>query len=317
MPNIIVTDYCNLNCSYCFANNQSIKQGNSITLEQYSSILDFFAAEGSPIGIIGGEPTLHPQFKDIITLTNKYCAFFNTRATLFTNGIELAPYLSYFGDNIDSLININDPADIGYNKYNKILFALDKISDLCWFGTRVTCGVNLHPNKHTYEYIWDIVDTYNLQVIRASVVSPCGCYHTMKNDKDAYYNLMKPIFIRFCQEAEVHHCKIFLDCNYIPLCYFNEAEQEHILRVLANDLTGMCQVTIDIDSQLQAYPCYGSRTNENININLFENVSQLERYFFISHSIPKAKNNNINNKCQNCEQHLLFKCQGGCLGFAS
>lgn len=113
MPNIIITDYCNLNCLYCFANNQSPQNGNNMSLNIYTQILDFCSAESSPIGIIGGEPTLHPEFKDILILTNKYCSIFNTRATLFTNGIELEQYLPYFGNDIDALININAPEEIG------------------------------------------------------------------------------------------------------------------------------------------------------------------------------------------------------------
>lgn len=250
MPNIIITDYCNLNCLYCFANNQSPQNGNNMSLDIYTQILDFCSAESSPIGIIGGEPTLHPEFKDILILTNKYCSIFNTRATLFTNGIELEQYLPYFGNDIDALININAPEEIGELAYNKLLSLFDQINNLCWINNRISCGVNLHLNRQSYNYIWDIVSRYNIQVLRVSIVSPCGCYNNMKKDKENYYNLMKPIFIKFCQEAEKYNCKLFLDCNYIPFCYFNDAELALLERVLFNIPTGFCPITIDIDSSL-------------------------------------------------------------------
>lgn len=66
MPNIILTEYCNLKCPYCFASTmiEEAKDYKNITMEQLDNILNWLyptAIEGEfGIGLIGGEPLLHP-----------------------------------------------------------------------------------------------------------------------------------------------------------------------------------------------------------------------------------------------------------------
>ena len=63
--NIAITNYCNLKCPYCFANKFIESEKQSITEDQLDKILDFLFYSNlnkykHKIGIIGGEPTLHP-----------------------------------------------------------------------------------------------------------------------------------------------------------------------------------------------------------------------------------------------------------------
>ena len=79
MPNIAVTNFCNLSCPYCFANEfiaESDKQ--YLTQEQLITILNFLTTSSrslGKIGIIGGEPTLHPNIKNLIESVCK-CTIF-------------------------------------------------------------------------------------------------------------------------------------------------------------------------------------------------------------------------------------------------
>ena len=94
MANIAIVNYCNLKCKYCFADDMIHEDTQSISIDDYRKILSFLArTPKNHVGIIGGEPTLHPHFEEILKETNKYCREVNTDATLFTNGIELEKYL--------------------------------------------------------------------------------------------------------------------------------------------------------------------------------------------------------------------------------
>ena len=63
-----INEACNLSCPVCFADS-SVKRTGHRTLETVEAMLDaLVASEGEPdlVQISGGEPTLHPQFWDIL-----------------------------------------------------------------------------------------------------------------------------------------------------------------------------------------------------------------------------------------------------------
>ena len=88
--NIILNSYCNLKCNYCFADEY---MEESVRTPDKSMDFDYFVNEVLPrvkksslINFMGGEPTLHPKFKDIFTLTQENMQPF-TFLGVFTNGL--------------------------------------------------------------------------------------------------------------------------------------------------------------------------------------------------------------------------------------
>lgn len=86
---IEITDRCNLTCPTCYAGS-SPTHGRHRTLDEVKTMLDTIVAnekEPDVVQISGGEPTLHPQFFEILdyakTLPIKHIM-------LNTNGIEIA-----------------------------------------------------------------------------------------------------------------------------------------------------------------------------------------------------------------------------------
>ena len=73
--NIILNTYCNLKCNYCFADEY---MEENVKTPDKSMDFDFFNTELLPriksaslINFMGGEPTLHPHFTDILSSTLK------------------------------------------------------------------------------------------------------------------------------------------------------------------------------------------------------------------------------------------------------
>ena len=74
--NIMLNQVCNLACPYCFANEfvgrseKSLKSDKSqITEENFRIALDFaIKSRETRLGLIGGEPTLHPKFEEFVTM---------------------------------------------------------------------------------------------------------------------------------------------------------------------------------------------------------------------------------------------------------
>ena len=88
--NIILNSYCNLKCNYCFADEY---MEENVKTPGKSMDYDFFAGEMLPrvknvtlINFMGGEPTLHPRFNDMLSSTLKTMQPF-TYLGVFTNGL--------------------------------------------------------------------------------------------------------------------------------------------------------------------------------------------------------------------------------------
>ncbi len=88
--NIILNSYCNLKCNYCFADEYMDEHVNT---PSKSMDYQFFQDELLPrikkvslINFMGGEPTLHPRFTDIVSSTLENMPPF-TYLGVFTNGL--------------------------------------------------------------------------------------------------------------------------------------------------------------------------------------------------------------------------------------
>ena len=84
--NIILNSYCNLKCNYCFADEYMEEH---VQTPSKSMDFQFFQEELLPrvknvslINFMGGEPTLHPRFTDILSETLESMLHFTYLATL-------------------------------------------------------------------------------------------------------------------------------------------------------------------------------------------------------------------------------------------
>ncbi|WP_400190550.1 radical SAM protein [Hymenobacter sp. B81] len=84
-----ITDRCNLTCPTCYAES-SPTHGRHRTLEEVEAMIDVLVAnEGEPdvVQISGGEPTLHPQFWEILDMCKRKPI---KHLMVNTNGVRLA-----------------------------------------------------------------------------------------------------------------------------------------------------------------------------------------------------------------------------------
>ena len=89
-----VTDRCNLSCPTCYAGS-SPSYGRHRTLDEIKQMLDTIIEhehEPDVVQISGGEPTIHPQFFEILD----YCKTLPIRHLMLnTNGIEIAKDIEF------------------------------------------------------------------------------------------------------------------------------------------------------------------------------------------------------------------------------
>jgi uncharacterized radical SAM superfamily Fe-S cluster-containing enzyme len=177
-----VTDRCNLTCPTCYAES-SPHHGRHRTLEEIEHMLDLVVAnEGQPdvVQISGGEPTVHPQFFEILDIAKRKPI---RHLMVNTNGIRIAKdvafveklatympdfeiYLQFDSLNEEALITLRgEPllemrmkAIENLNRFNlstTLVITLQKglndheIGDLIQFGLKQKCvrGVTFQPTQ--------------------------------------------------------------------------------------------------------------------------------------------------------------------------
>lgn len=314
MPNIIITNYCNLSCPYCFANDIIQTKKHNITLDELSKILNFLKKgqeHNYRIGIIGGEPTLHFKFEQIVSKIIDFSHEQNLeKPVIFSNGILLQDYSFLCSNDARVLLNLNHPKIIGKDNWEKIEKTLNTLENNYAFAHQnAHLGINLYLNIPDWIYILDIAKFYKQKNIRCSVVAPTNKLKT--TDKFQYYTENKEIFLNFLTDAEKYNIIVDMDCNKIPLCYFTDKEQKFILKQ-TTQYQAFCDPVIDINYNLTAVSCFG--TNIPVDITQFQNLSHLNRYFQIKQIAPLIEKNKI-DMCQNCKKMEILECQGGCLSF--
>jgi len=325
MANIVFTNVCNLKCPYCFAEDLRSEEKQEINQEQLINILDWLKPTGSKVNIIGGEPTIHPDFINLTRIMLKYSQITQENAvTLFTNGIKLGDLIVNNRGVFDNpklfiLLNYNNPSNMTKEQQKELAKSMQVCMDSAYFkNKKITLGCNIFPvdDYSYYDYFWEAVEKYKVQVIRVSEVSPCGQFACYKNNKDEYFERIKPIFLRFCKDIKKHKCDVVMDCGYIPRCYFTEEELQIVVNAgfnLQYFERSCVQPVMDISPNGDVISCFGGKDNV-VNIYDFTNANSLKTYFTL-YNRNRLYNSNPYEKCTHCHDFIAEKCQGGCLGF--
>src|SRR5215218_591840 len=84
-----INDACNLSCPVCFAESSTKRTGHRSMAEIEAMLDTLVASEGEPdlVQISGGEPTLHPQFFDILDAARRRPI---RHLMINTNGLRIA-----------------------------------------------------------------------------------------------------------------------------------------------------------------------------------------------------------------------------------
>lgn len=319
MANISIVNYCNLKCPYCFANDMIVENNYTITTEELRKILMFCSKTMEPVGIIGGEPTLHPHFEEVLMCFKEYGLLNNLKLiTIFTNGIELEQYLDIedFYKHFGILLNINHPDIMTNEQYNKTLKTLDKLKQDNAIDKAARIGYNLYPSRTNYQYIWDIVKKYDIKHLRISTVAPGGQFKSYKEKKDEYYIKMKEIFIEQCKMAKEYNVNLGLDCNNVPFCYYTDEEMKLINSLSLHNSCKFCEnPVVDIVFGHKVSACFGAYDLIDPSLFDFVDMNGVKKYLRVNRIYPKVRKN-YTGKCINCDKYRIMDCQGGCLGFA-
>lgn len=339
MANIIINTVCNLKCRYCFADDCKTNNKNqNMTLENFDKAVNFISQTEDYIGILGGEPTIHPNFDELIMklIMNDRIG----RVNIFTNGIEVDNHLGVFANKkVGCLINFNSEENIenkeneervinNINELFKIKLSQDYSSLPPDFDplSMINLGCNIYKKDQDFSILIDTLKKYKKHSLRISTVVP-NSVGKKNMCSIEYFNEMKPTLFRLFKMLAEIECVPNSDCNYIPLCLYTKEEIEWLNRTfipLAEKYKlGRFNITthqVCHSGPMDFYPdctvarCFGFSEYDRQHIDNYNNLNEIRNYFQrnienVSFYLPST------TQCIDCHAHKTMQCSGGCLSY--
>lgn len=308
MPNIMLTSKCNLKCCYCFANNVVNQPTTSdISLDNFSTAINFITSSGKTrLGLIGGEPTLHKDFKEIlnIAIDNDLIEI----VTVCTNGIELENYYDILDHpKVQVLFNYNMFPNITASQQQRVDANIKRyFSNINNIGN---IGINIYNNDVDCKYVFNLAKNYNQKVIRISLTVPPIDICNTTNYFD-YLNSRKSKLLELIDLAKQYDIQFSFDCDIPPMCelFLNNYFPRNL------NVSSGCTPIIDITPELEAFRCFGTSHLCRVKITDFPNINSLREYF-ISKIDKPASEIIVRKRCTTCAKRQNLQCSSGCIRF--
>jgi radical SAM protein with 4Fe4S-binding SPASM domain len=198
---LYITEKCQLRCGHCYMGERLERAIVMPYAEVCSTLLLWRKMGGSKLTILGGEPSLHPRFVDIIRFSNDIGY---EQVILTTNGLrpaaiklaELEPTdFAYVQVSLDGGSARTHEAIRGHGTFD---VSLETTAQLCkaGFDTRIICTVNRANREDVLDLI-PIADELGVSLVKYHVFSVIGRGHG--NDELA---LEPPEWIEFYEQLD-------------------------------------------------------------------------------------------------------------------
>lgn len=315
-----ITRRCNLKCKYCY-NNSHINFAKELGKEQIFKLIDELYNAGTfEIRLTGGEPTLHPDFFEIVQYISDKGFFLS----LGTNGVWPDDTIQQIiKTNIKTIIISLDGTETyndrsrGMGTFKAIVSTIKKLKTLSTANLKIN-SVLCKENKHQIDEIIALsdslgIDGVNFAPLRISGRATDGIYGTPLTAMEMYSVVTKITELR-------KHCKVKIQT------YFDIIESPTLSEKFPSSIINnkSCAAGIEVAAISpfgEIYGCVVSPANELEDSpakRLFTAGSILEGSFtdiWLDSSrwdIYRNMNINKSKKCLQCS-HYSKNCFGNCV----
>jgi len=312
MANVLFTTYCNRNCSYCFAKGK-VDLGRdtgdplkNLGLPALEKIIQFYKlSQLRRFVVLGGEPTLNPDFISLIDRITLEPSF--KSIMIFTNGLMPEKVLDYLArhpdDRLKIAMNFNEPNDYSTgqrNHINKILSTL---------GKRVGLGINIYKPRQNYDYLINAITSYGLAPhVRVGLTQP------IVDSKNTYakvedFNAIAEDLVAFAETAFRKKISFSFDCGF-QFCMFTLDQHKELLR-FGIKFKSVCSPIIDIGPDLSVWRCFPLLNHMGGKLTDFKGRNGIVDYYDERYQHLQSMGNRA--ECPECHYRKNKLCSGGCL----
>ena len=310
MANLAIAGVCNLSCPYCFAGAYlatSRDQGAAfIDAAAFERRLDFLERSGIPEArLIGGEPTLHPAFPDLVAAARSR----GLRITVFSHGLMPRRALDCLAelpaDACTVLVNMNAGGAAGASpaEFDRRRTTLRRL------GPRAIPGFTIYrPDFELAELLTVVLETGCRPAIRLGLAQP------MLAGGNAYlhpkqYPAAGARIAAFARDAAAVGVTLQFDCGFVR-CMFADEELE-MLHATGSDFAPRCGPILDIDLAGMASHCFPLTGIVQVPVGEGDAAGRAARGAGPpDRTLPAGRHH---PRCSGCGEKARGACTGGCL----
>lgn len=313
--NVIVIRSCLNSCPYCFESvERQHSQKNFLDVRDARTLAVWSAlADVESIGLLGGEPFLHPNLREIVDAFKQECP--KIPRTIFTGGLVNSDIFDRFTPADGSLLfNVNESRD--YLTPQKADQVIDIIDKAIRRGFDVTLGFNVWRTDFDTGFMPRLAHELGRTTFRWAIANPMmgSKVHTVSPERFEELSLR---CFDMLQEATKLGLQCTLDCN-LPLCFFNDKQLAWLVWNQPQTVMslGACDPAIDVTPELEAFRCFSTSSFFRVRVLDFSTESALRDYFRKQVDQVLLPGSGIFHKCASCDAFVLKRCQAGCLGWS-
>jgi MoaA/NifB/PqqE/SkfB family radical SAM enzyme len=311
VPNLVITNACNLSCPFCFASEYRCAPESAarMTMQEFRSQVAF--AGGDTVRFCGGEPTLHPDFNAMLDLALAEPA---RRAMIMTNGVwadgvrdHIATLPRAHSDRITFLFNVLSPDTYAPGQRQRLLDTLGRVD-----RSRVTLGVTIYRVPFDYGFVVELAKQFGFTTLRYSVAAPnITDPATWHLDPEWDFRALAETVYRLVTDGRALGLRVQSDCGYIPPCQFTSDQ----LAALQSDdaIEFRCHGPVDIGPGGEAWRCYGLYADQRVHVSGYPDSTMLVGDF--EARTLELENRFLFDTCEDCDFRARGECGGGCYAF--
>lgn len=304
--NVLLTSICNRKCQYCFADgkidyNKKNESNYNISVNNFKKILDFINPNDR-ISLLGGEPTLHRQFEDIIELLKQR----KNHVNIFTNGIMPNKSLRVIEQTdpqqFSLTVNVNEPSENTGGQWRKVLKVLETVPK------HSGLGFNIYRPDFNASFLVDLCNQYDIRKnIRLGLAQP------IVMESNAFvptklYPLVGKKIVELSELCDKSNISLGFDCGFV-MCMFTERQLGKLISNNVN-IKFSCGPAIDIGLDLSVWSCFPLSKIHNTALEDYKTPQDIYNYY--KAKLDMLYSNGIYNKCCDCKYLHRKQCSGGC-----
>lgn len=223
MPNLMITNACNLACSYCFGVEQMHPRMEKafMSREVFISLLAWLKRSEQPVfHLMGGEPTQHPDF--LWMLQTAADQLFTV--DVFSNGItEFSPEQMQTARQFSRtwIVNVNNPKNYTPLMRSKLERLLESL------GEKAVMTFNIMNTEYDPSYLFDYINRFKLnRTVKIGIALPTLHKSNVHAQPEEFKDLSKSV-VQLSELCKKENVKAEFECG-VPHCFFTDRDKKKL-----------------------------------------------------------------------------------------